>query len=97
LTLKAKPGLPPPPRTITVPWRENMREVQTAHDVFYAALNRIVRSDGSQMPDTWWHDDEVTTLLLIRWAAGPLDGNPSRPRGTSSPRRSLKEMSTSRT
>jgi ketosteroid isomerase-like protein len=37
-------------------------EVRQAHDRFYRALNRTVQSDGSLMPDAWWHDDRVTAV-----------------------------------
>ncbi|MFC1641091.1 YybH family protein [Myxococcota bacterium] len=46
-------------------------EVRRASHTFYAALNRTVRSDGSQMPGAWWHSDEVTTTHPMGgWAVG---------------------------
>jgi ketosteroid isomerase-like protein len=46
-------------------------EVRRASDLFYAALNRVVKSDGSQMPVAWWHDDQVTTTHPMGgWAVG---------------------------
>jgi ketosteroid isomerase-like protein len=47
------------------------QEVRKASDKFYSALNRIVRSDASQMHDAWWHDAKVTTTHPMGgWAVG---------------------------
>lgn len=46
-------------------------EVRQAHESFYAALNRVVRSDYSLMEDAWMHDDDVSTVHPMgQWAAG---------------------------
>jgi ketosteroid isomerase-like protein len=46
-------------------------EVRRAHDRFYEALNRVVKSDARTMPDAWHHTDNVSTVHPMGdWVAG---------------------------